>query len=242
MSHEPDLQEPEADELSSLFRTMRDDRAPDDLEEKLLTAVAVGGAAWAVKTGFFATLFAKLFAATKGSAAATVLGVSLAAAGSLAAVHVIATQTAPRQAIEPSRRAAPVVVQQAAPAPRPEPAPTSEIAPALVPTVAPSAVPATPGPRASTPLREVVPRSEPTSKDTDAPPPPATVAIIEPPAPPPADVLREEANKVRGVADLVAAGRCAEASGAIQAYRASFPRGQLAREITLLEARCASPK
>lgn len=240
MSRDPEARSTDDAELSALFRTMRDDRAPDDLEEKLLTAVAVGGAAWAVKSGFFATLFAKLFAATKGSTAATVLGLSLAAAGSLAAVQIIATQTAPRPAIDSLPGVAPVVPARAPSPPRAEPVPPVEIAPAVVPPSASAAAPA--GPRASAPAREANPRAEPAPRTTELVDPPARSASVEIPAAPPADVLREEATRVRGVADLVAAGRCSDASAAIQAYRAAFPRGQLRREITLLEARCAAPK
>lgn len=243
--HDPARAEGDDEDLSTLFRAMRDDHVPDDLEEKLLTAVAVGSAAWVVKSGFFASLFAKLLAATKGSTAATVIGVGFAAAGSLAAVQMIATQTAPR-----SVASAPRVAQQVSPAspsaarsltgaaqiPSADVAasPTTSGAPAFsaAPPAAPSP-PLVPAARAASASREPSARIEPA---------PAVAAPVESVVAPTRDALREEASRVRTVADLVATGRCAEALAAIQTYRTTFPRGQLAEEMRVLEGRCSAAK
>jgi hypothetical protein len=65
---------------------------------------------------------------------------------------------------------------------------------------------------------------------------PATSGAASPA--PPAHTLRQELDLVRGIALLVESRRCADARRRLEAYRATFPSGQLAAEVNVLEARC----
>lgn len=241
---EPDLS-PD-DELADLFAAMRAERAPDDLERKLLGAVAVTGAATIVKSGFLSGLLARLPLLGAGGTALKTIAISSLVAGGFAVALAVATDravpTVPAAVSTPfpsraDRAAAGAHSSLAAPASA-APSPPSTV----VETPAASAAPRD----ASSPPRDLEPgaprRAASKGVDpVDAPlpanvtPEPVPSAVAAPIA---ADVLREEASRVRGVAAQVSAGRCDDARALARAYWAAFPNGQLGYEVRVLEARC----
>lgn len=226
------------DELHALFAVMREDRAPADLEERLLGALAAtsvaAAAGAAVKVGFWHKVAALMN--TYGVASSAIVGAlsGVMVCGIYAAVDARAPDPpAPRAPLtasaSPIRGAPPSIDARAVSAPSAAPRASAEVP--LATPGKPITTPSGPAPAASTPPELTPP---------DPAPPPATATVVEAtPAPrEPTDMLREELRLVRAIAALVDGGRCAEARAAIAQYTAAHARGQLSGEVAVLAARC----
>ncbi|MEZ4300689.1 MAG: hypothetical protein R3B70_37485 [Polyangiaceae bacterium] len=239
-------------DLSALLASMKDDRAPADLEARLLTGLATAGAGAAVvKVGFFKKALG-LFGASgvvKSMLVGTVCGGLVCGAMVVAegpstppATGPAPSATAllaapPRAATPPARQASSSAPDEPPPADNPPPA--SSISPSARAADSPSSAALAPALPGAAPSRDT-----PSALAGSAPTPTlgaeqgTSATAGEPPLPGASDALRRELLLVRPITALVDAGQCDRARAAIAAYRAEHARGQLAGEVSVLEARC----
>lgn len=251
----------EADEIASLFAAMKDDRAPSDLEARLLAGLAAvpvaTAAATAVKAGLWHKLGAWLFGNSLG---AVVIG---AACGGVVC-GAITLGSGPSDPPDHTQGALGVATTQpvSQPANAPQPpaagASTERVLPAatsssgespLVPASAPTTTSAHAAASAEVAPAEVGATDVAVTKPEDSPanPAPGATSAIGGGANPSlsdpgvSDELRRELPLVRRISALVESGRCDEARAAIAAYRAEHRSGQLAGEVDVLATHCQGP-
>lgn len=255
MSHPIDPREPvpEDAQLSAALSAMKRDRAPDDIEARLLTALAAGTVAGSAAT---AATLAKASPASKALLLLKAswwakLGVVLVSAGTVWTAQRLLTPSATPSASLSSSSLASVPRAPEASAPALASAAGDPATPTLDPLPDPAALlpPATTS--STVPSDHALPRSG-RAQLSALPPrtspsePPASAAAIVASAPlatasapsTPPDALSEELAQVRAITALVQAGQCDLARPQIAAYRRRSGQKRFASEVEVLAVRC----
>lgn len=226
-------------DLSALFQTMKGDKPPADLEERLLvglaatTAVSTAGAV-AAKVGFWK----KWLNLLGGSAMVKSVFVGGACGAIVCGAWVIADPTPAAVSTASSTHGKSVVVAPpssvSASNPlvdRPPAEPASTLSAPSSPVVSPSNRTVGAGQGGAPSLSDKgTPTAEPSS---------SSAPVVSPPSATDVDALQRELGEVRAIANLVDSGNCADARGKMAAYFANHPNGQLAGEVRALASRCA---